>query len=72
MFVNKLYIKSKKYCNVKSSTYYFHIKTKILTDFQIYIRVLKFSDKIDDISGDLWFKVSRPIFTVLFLFVANS
>ena len=24
---------------MKSSTYYFHIKTKILADFQIYIRV---------------------------------
>ena len=31
--------KSKRYFNVKSSTYYFHMKTKILTDFQICISV---------------------------------
>ena len=31
--------KSKKYFNVKSSTYYFHMKTKILADFQICISV---------------------------------
>ena len=31
----------KKRCvNVKSPTYYFHMKTKILADFQIYISVL--------------------------------
>ena len=46
MFVNKLFIyltceikKSKKCFNVKSSPYYFHIKTKILADFQICISV---------------------------------
>ena len=31
--------KSKRCFNVKSSTYYFHMKTKILADFQIYINV---------------------------------
>ena len=31
--------KSKKYFNVKSSTYYFHMKKKILADFQICISV---------------------------------
>ena len=31
--------KSKRYFSMKSSTYYFHIKTKVLTDFQICIRV---------------------------------
>ena len=44
MFVNKLfthltYAKSKECFNVKSSIYYFHLKTKILTDFQIWIIV---------------------------------
>ena len=32
--------KSKRSFNVKSSTYYFHMKTKILADFQIWISVL--------------------------------
>ena len=31
--------KSKRCSNVKSSTYYFHMKTKILADFQIYYTV---------------------------------
>ena len=31
--------KSKRCFNVKSSTYYLHVKTKILTDFQICINV---------------------------------
>ena len=31
--------KSKRCFNVKSSTYYFHLKTKILADFQICISV---------------------------------
>ena len=31
--------KSKKCFNVKFSTYYFHMKTKIFTDFQICISV---------------------------------
>ena len=31
--------KSKRCLNVKSSTYYYHMKTKILADFQIYMRV---------------------------------
>ena len=42
MFVNKLCAhisKSKRYFNVKSSTYYFHTKTNILADFQIHISV---------------------------------
>ena len=45
-FVNKLshtsrahISKSKRCFNVKSSTYYFHVKTKILPDFQIWISV---------------------------------
>ena len=46
MFVNKLFTfsrayisKSKRCFNVKSSTYYFHMKTKLFADFQIYISV---------------------------------
>ena len=46
MFVNKLFTyltgaisKNKRRSNVKSSTFHFHIKTKILTDFQICISV---------------------------------
>ena len=47
MFVNKLfinltcaYLKKYKRCfNVKSSTYCFHMKTKIFSEFQIYIGV---------------------------------
>ena len=46
MFVNKLFTyprvhtsESKRCFNVKSSTYYFHMKTKILTGFQICISV---------------------------------
>ena len=46
MFVNKLFsyftfafLKSKSCSDVRSSTYYFHMKTKILTDFQICISV---------------------------------
>ena len=47
MFVNKLFtyltrahISKRKTCfNVKSSTYYFHVKKKILADFQICIGV---------------------------------
>ena len=45
MFVNKLFTisrahtsKSKNCFNVKSSTYCFHMKTKILADFQIYMK----------------------------------
>ena len=45
MFVNKLFTyishahvsKRKKCLNVKSSIYYFHVKTMILADFQICI-----------------------------------
>ena len=46
MFVNQpftyltcTYLKSKGRSNVKSSTYYFHMKTKIFADFQICISV---------------------------------
>ena len=46
MFVNKLFTyprahisKSKRCFIMKSSTYYFHMKTKILTHFQICISV---------------------------------
>ena len=46
MFVNKLFTyprvhtsESKRCFNVKSSTYYFHMKTNILVDFQICISV---------------------------------
>ena len=37
--------KSKRYVNVKSSKYYFQMKTKILADFQIYISVPLISTK---------------------------
>ena len=47
MFVNKLFTisgahisKSETCFNMKSSTYYFHMKTKILADFQICISAL--------------------------------
>ena len=46
MFVNKLFTylrahisESKKCFNVKPSTHYFHMKTRILADFQICISV---------------------------------
>ena len=46
MFVNKIshisrahISKSKMYFNVKSSTYYFHMKTKTLADFEMCISV---------------------------------
>ena len=46
MFLNKLFTNSrahiskcKRCLNVKSSTYHFHLKTKILADFQICISV---------------------------------
>ena len=46
MFVNKFftcitcaYLKKGNVFNVKSSAYYFHMKTKILADFQICISV---------------------------------
>ena len=46
MFVNKLFTyftvhipKNKKGFNVKSSTYYFQMKTKILGDLQICINI---------------------------------
>ena len=46
MFVNKLFTyitctisKSKRCLNVKSSTYYFHMKTKILAKLQICVSV---------------------------------
>ena len=46
MFANKFFtilhahISERKRCfNMKSSTYYFHVKTKILADFQICISV---------------------------------
>ena len=45
MFVNKHFSnahisKSKRFFKVKSSTHYFHMKAKILADFQICISVL--------------------------------
>ena len=47
MFVNKLshishahILKSKKFFNVKSSTYYFHMKIKMLAGFQICLSEL--------------------------------
>ena len=39
MFYVRIYQKVKKCFNVKSSTYYFHMKTKILVDFHICISV---------------------------------
>ena len=39
MIVNKHISKSKGCFNVKYLTYYFHMKTKILADFQISISV---------------------------------
>ena len=46
MLVNKLftyltctYLRKKRCCNLKSSTYYFDMKTKALADFQICISV---------------------------------
>ena len=50
MFVNKIFSrahisKSKRCFNVKSSTYYFHIKTKILADFQICNTVILMYEK---------------------------
>ena len=46
MFINKFFTysrahnsKSKRFFNAKSSTYYFHMKTKILADFQICVSV---------------------------------
>ena len=41
--------KSKRCFNVKSSTYYFHMKTKILADFQICISALLERDSNTDI-----------------------
>ena len=38
--ISRVHISKSKMCfNVKSSTYYFHMKTKILADFQICISV---------------------------------
>ena len=50
MFVNKLahISKSKRCSNVKSSTYYFHIKTKILADFQICVSVSLMCDHLEN------------------------
>ena len=46
MFVNELltyltcaYLKQYKVFNVKSSTYYFHMMIKVLTDFEICISI---------------------------------
>ena len=60
MYVNKLFTypnahisKSKRCFNVKSSTYYLHMKTKILADFQISISVSLRKPFFTDISGRL-------------------
>ena len=43
---------------MKSSMYYFHVKTKILADFQICISVpLSFGIVQYDLSKDLWIKI---------------
>ena len=39
MYITCAYLKIKRYFNVKSSTFYFQVKTKILVDFQICISV---------------------------------
>ena len=63
MFVNKrftdlacAYLKKQKTSNAKSSTYFFHMKMKILADFQIYISVplIEYSDNYSKTSGSLW------------------
>ena len=73
MFVNKrLYVsrahisKSSRCFNVKPSTYYFHMKMKILADFQICISVTltylaSFSviNKVDFSGGSYKFKVNN-------------
>ena len=63
MFVNKLFTylmctisKSKRCFKVKSSTYYFHMKTKILADFQACISVPLKHVASCDISKSTWFK----------------
>ena len=74
MFVNKLftyltwaYLRKQKVFNVKSSTYYFHMKTKALADFQICISVpLTFTEKAS-IYFFLLFVTNRILF-VLFYF----
>ena len=44
--------KIKKYCSVKSSASYFHVKTKILLDFQICLKViLKLDSKCQEKSN---------------------
>ena len=71
MFVNKLFIshvrisQSVKCFNVKSSTYYFHMKTKILADFQICISVPLMEDFI-------FCAVITALFQTLFGFVSRT
>ena len=62
MFVNKLFtysraliLKHKRFFNVKSSTYCFHVKTKILGDFQICISV-PLENEITEV--DYWYALS--------------
>ena len=67
MFVNKFfiyltcaYLKSKRCFDVKSSTYYFHMKTKILADFQICINF-----PLRYISNDLSVQLAKYLLKLL-------
>ena len=66
MFVNKLFTYLTCF-NLKSSTCYFHVKTKILADFQIYVNVpLTIFAKGSNLDFKLWFL--NTILVSIFLF----
>ena len=66
MFVNKLFTYLTCF-NLKSSTCYFHMKTKILADFQIYVNVpLTIFAKGSNLDFKLWFL--NTILVSIFLF----
>ena len=61
-YISHAHISNSKRCfNVKSSTYYFHVKTNILEDFQIYISAPLNDDIFTCCRGDISVWIWRSV-----------
>ena len=70
IFTKKSWSSLLSFCkNVKYSTYYFRIKTKILTDFQICISVPLICSKLFACSDMFWKKVSLKLIYIAYMWV---
>ena len=57
--------KNKRRFNVKSSTYYFHMKTKMLADFQICISTSLEDPELIELTNQMHKSLSLNMYTVI-------